>query len=257
MPILICFSLTLTLLSYSKGDDWSINVTRSFNVTKGSDVTVLCSFTYPSQYHTDDVQVYWKTRGQSECSRKDLDRNAFVFHPNDTCVLPKYRRKTKVIGDKAGGNCSLQIRNIMVNEPFMYVRVSGRGRDYSFKKDYISISVKAMSNTSVDDNLQLYLAIFIPVAAIALIIFVTGIVIYTTRERSQTFSREESKFYVNFSKRSSNPSKSETSCETDFKASEKKVIDEPIYINYEGRTEELSQSLDNIDSIYANVDYSR
>lgn len=47
----------------------------------------------------------------------DLEKNAFVFHTNNTFVLEKYRGKSKLIGDKDKGNCSLMIPDIKENEP--------------------------------------------------------------------------------------------------------------------------------------------
>lgn len=131
----------------NSGDVWRINVQRHFNVSEGSDLTIPCTFTYPSQYHTEDVEVYWKKKGQSVCSKSDLDRGAFVFHPNDTCVLPNYRGRTKLIGDKTKGNCSLQITNIIISEPYLYMRVSGKGKNYSFKKENVKISVNGENLT--------------------------------------------------------------------------------------------------------------
>ncbi|XP_061572570.1 uncharacterized protein LOC133428860 [Cololabis saira] len=270
------------LVSYSKGNDWRINVTRSFNVTKGSNLTIPCSFSYPSKYQTNDVQVYWKTRGRSECSKNDNDKNAFVFHPNETCVLPKYKGQTKVIGDKDGGNCSLQIRNITNNEPYIYLRIFVKNQNYSFTKNNVKISVQGAviqtpdptrsvvftsetptttPNIVAGDNghLNIYLTIFIPVLALTLIVFITGIVFYIKRKRSNTLNREESGFYVNFNKASSDPPTRgrEESYKTGVLPSEQKTIDEPTYVNVQELTDGMGQHLDYIDDVYVNVDYSK
>lgn len=123
------------------GQDWKIHVTRSINATFGSNVTIACNFTYPLKYHTENVEVYWKKRVKPDFDINDADKNAFVFHTNDTFVLEKYRTKTKLIGDKTHGNCSLRIQNIVDNEPGIYVRVIGKGEKFSFKKDCVTISV--------------------------------------------------------------------------------------------------------------------
>lgn len=115
----------------------------------GSDVTINCMFDYPTKEHTDNVQVYWKKRERSTFKISDNDKNAFVFHPNDTFVLEKYRGKTTLIGNPAEKNCSLLISGITENEPNIYVRVISKVDNYSFVKDFVSISLsgKSLSKT--------------------------------------------------------------------------------------------------------------
>uniref|UniRef100_A0A3Q3KDY0 Immunoglobulin V-set domain-containing protein n=1 Tax=Monopterus albus TaxID=43700 RepID=A0A3Q3KDY0_MONAL len=128
---------------------WNITVTRYINAQWGSEVTIPCVFTYPAKHHTENVQVYWKKPGRSNFVTGDKDVNSFVFHPNDTYVLEKYRRKTMLIGNKNNGNCSLRILNVTDNEPELYMRLIGKGEKYSFRKDFVSLFVygKSFSNT--------------------------------------------------------------------------------------------------------------
>lgn len=108
---------------------------------KGSDVNIRCQFSYPEKHHTQDVKVYWKTDGTSVCSKTDNDKKAFVFHPNQTCVLPEFRGRTKLIGNETSGDCSLQILNITMGG-VIYVRIIAKGDQYSFKKQKVSISLR-------------------------------------------------------------------------------------------------------------------
>lgn len=112
------------------GEDWSINVTRHIYATLGSDVILQCSFTFPSKLNPDNVLVYWmKPKGK------------FVFHTNDSKVLERYRGKTKLIGNKDQGNCSLMIQNIEVEDQQIYLRISVNGLHYSFKQHFVNITL--------------------------------------------------------------------------------------------------------------------
>lgn len=283
LPGLIGLTLILILASNSKGQNWDINVNTHIKATLGSDVTIPCSFTYPSEHYTKNIQVYWKKPQRSTFDTKDNDKNAFVFHTNDSFVLNKYRGKTQLIGDKANGNCSLKIRNIQDNEPNIYVRIIAQGDQYSFKKKFVSISVPGVQKVSVTPdiaNTELptfattttilftvgmtektsvpYMAIFVPLAALLIIVFVAGIVFCIKHRRSKSFTREESGYYANFRKASSDQANSEASSKKqEKKVAELKAIDEPVYINVEAPPYQMDQSMDHIDNIYANVDYSK
>ncbi|KAM4580516.1 uncharacterized protein PAE49_005334 [Odontesthes bonariensis] len=288
---LITLGLILTLVSCSNGQKWGITVERHITEQRGANLTILCHFTYPTAQHTKDVKVYWKTQGKSECSKNDNDRSAFVFHPQDSCVVPKYRGKTKLIGDKLKGNCSLLITDIREGEPGIYVRISGLNDSYSFKQNPVSISLNGVAPVTfgpafTDSNIfpttpsqsvttmptsddHLVYLVIIPVLAL-LILIVAGIVVYRKHKsnntlgvispsRSGSSTHRDSGYYVNFSRTSSKPPESNVkSCKTlDMKGNEQKAIDEPVYINFQKETNQISQSMDPIENIYANVDYTK
>lgn len=131
------------------GQSWGINVTSSIFATPGSNVTILCDFTYPRQFYTNDVQVYWKRGERSLFAIEDHDKNAFVYHTNDTWVLKRYRGKTKIIGNKDKGNCSLMIQDVDQDDTNLYLRVIAKGNQYSFYSNSVSITLlrKKSSNT--------------------------------------------------------------------------------------------------------------
>lgn len=129
------------------GQTWDVNVTRQIRAELDSDVIVPCTFTYPPEFYTEDVQVYWKKPGRSNLNTDDIDKNSFVFHTNDTFVLEKYRGKTKLIGNKDKGNCSLMIQGIKENEPNIYVRVIAKGDQYSFYLKFVSISLSGKNSS--------------------------------------------------------------------------------------------------------------
>ncbi|XP_078109369.1 uncharacterized protein LOC144519808 isoform X1 [Sander vitreus] len=283
LPGLIDLSLIFILVSNSKGQNWNVSVNKIITETLGSNVTIPCSFTYPPKHHTEKVQVYWKKLGERNTFNTfDKDRNAFVFHPNDTFVLEKYRGKTKLSGNKAKGDCTLKIFNVSEYEPNIYVRVIAKD-NYSFTADTVTIYVSAPGDkpislkpeplptfeaTTTDmavfsmgttREASLYTAIFVPVAALLIIIVVAAIVFCIKKRRSQSFTREESGYYANVSRASSNQAKREASCITqdNNKLSEPKAIDEPVYINIEAIPGQMAQSMDHTDNIYGNVDYEK
>ncbi|XP_039661421.1 uncharacterized protein LOC120562047 isoform X3 [Perca fluviatilis] len=288
LPGLIDLSLIFILVSNSKGDDWSVSVDRIIHATLGSNVTIPCSFTYPLKYHTEKVQVHWKKSGvKHNLNIFDKDSNAFVFHPNDTFVLEKYRGKTKLTGNKTKGDCTLEIFNISEYVPNIYVRVIAKN-NYSFWKDTVTIHVSepggkpvslkpdlksepspkyeatttdmaVVTTGGMTREASLYTAIFVPVAALLLIIVVAAVVFRIKKRRSQSFTREESGYYENVSRASSNQAKREESCikQDNNTLSEVKAIDEPVYINIEAIPGQMDQRMDHTDNIYGNVDYEK
>ncbi|XP_068592648.1 sialic acid-binding Ig-like lectin 10 [Cebidichthys violaceus] len=278
---LIDLTLILILASNSKGQSWHVNVSRRINATLGSNVTIPCTFTIPPEYNTQSVEVYWKKREGSDLDSSKNNRNAFVFHPNNTLVLEKYRGKTKLIGNESKGNCSLKIFDIMNNEQNIYVRVIAKGESYSFYTDSVSISVSGLGvllvlepdikqpiptfqTTTIFSTVgmtqepppQWHVVISVSVVAILIVIFVVGIVFGIKYKRSKSFTRKDSGYYANFSR--ANQLKSEAPCKKQEhnKPSELKDIDEPVYINIEAPPDQMDQSMDHTDNIYGNVDYS-
>ncbi|XP_051261585.1 uncharacterized protein LOC127366566 isoform X2 [Dicentrarchus labrax] len=270
LPGLINLCLILILASLSKGQKWSIDVPRQINATEGSNVTIPCTFTHPYKSNRQNVQVYWKTlseRFQSQTT--DLDKYAFIFHTNETFVIEKYRGKTMLIGDKDKGNCSLKIKDIKFNDPSVYVRIVTNDEKYSFKKILTSINVDGgvpvnslpitditfntlevttieMTKMTSTPSTQMYTTIFVPVAALLIIIFVGGIIFCIKHKRSKSFTREDSGYYANFRRTSSNQAKREGSYKKeDKKLPEPQAIDEPVYINMEGGQIPTNQMWDN------------
>ncbi|XP_054478311.1 uncharacterized protein LOC129110154 [Anoplopoma fimbria] len=280
---LIDLTLLLILASNAKGESWNISVERQITLTLGSNVSIQCMFTVPDERRTKSVEVYWKKNERSNFNTFDNDHNAFVFHPNNTYVLEKYRGKTELIGNKSEGNCSLKIFNVMDNVQNIYVRVIAKGDNYSFKAHSVSIDVlgpgvspgtrqpdiitirPTFKTTTMDPTMNTtqgatplrQMAIAGPVVAILIIIFVIGIVFAIKHKRSESFTREGSGYYANFSR--ANKLKREAPCKEpeNNKLSELKAIDEPVYINIEASPGQMDQSTDHTDSIYANVDYSK
>ncbi|XP_037309755.1 uncharacterized protein LOC119197492 isoform X2 [Pungitius pungitius] len=254
---LIDFTLILILSSYSKGEGWNIEVSRHINATKGSNMTIQCRFTVPKNECTESVKVFWKSPEQSTFNTFDKDQNAFIFHPNETFVLEKYRGKTQLVGNKSARNCSLKIVNISENIPNIYLRVIAKRDNYSFVKDFVSISVSGAIETGrgrgLLDKIQPtpiseatttgpnkkteqrnLVAISVPVVAILVLILVVGVVLGMKRKREASGQKQENS-----------------------KVSEQKDIEEPVYINFEASPDQMDQSVDHVESIYANVDSSK
>nr|XP_046255371.1 uncharacterized protein LOC124064726 isoform X2 [Scatophagus argus] len=168
------------------------------------------------------------------------------------------------------------IKDIQENEPNIYLRVIAKGDRYSFKKEFVSISVLGAtpvtlgtdineistptSETTPNNTRQpetSYVAIIVSVAVVLAIIFIIGIVFFIKHKRSKSFIRENSGYYANFSRPSSNQLNREV-CgkKQDEKLPEPKVIEDPIYMNTQAGPGQRDQSMDHTDNIYANVDYS-
>ncbi|XP_034409174.1 uncharacterized protein LOC117745169 isoform X2 [Cyclopterus lumpus] len=272
---LIDLTLILILVSYSKGQSWNISVPRYIPTTLGSNVTIGCTFTVPPKSRTESVQVYWKKPERSKFNTFDKDPNAYVFHPNDTFVLEKYRGKTKLIGNKSKGDCSLTIYNIKDNVPNIYVRVIAKGDNYSFKANFVSISVSGVPTIKMPDIHQTiptlqtstifsqdtipqrHMAIYGPIVAIVIFIVVVGIVFGIKHKRSKSLTREDSVYYANFSRE--NKLKREVSCkkQENITLSKEKDIDDPVYINIEAPPSQMGQNTNHTENVYGNVDYSK
>ncbi|KAL3060442.1 hypothetical protein OYC64_014903 [Pagothenia borchgrevinki] len=276
LPSLIHLSLILMLTSEGHTDqDWNVNVTRNIQAALGSNVSIDCSFTYPPNKSSENVKVYWKTFERSNFTL-DRDPDAFVFHPTETLVNEKYRGKTKLLGSVTQKSCSLFIFNFTDEQLQIYMRATGEGWMYSYRKDYVSISVSGVvipaihasdtTNIAVSSTMAtiqessslMYTAICVPVAALLIIICVAGIFFFLKNKRSQPLTREESGYYANFSRVSSNQAKRNASIKTqeNENTSELKAIDEPVYNNVEAPPGQMGQRMNHTENIYGNVDYS-
>ncbi|KAK5922497.1 hypothetical protein CgunFtcFv8_019753 [Champsocephalus gunnari] len=260
LPSLIHLSLILMLTSEGHTDqNWNVKVTRIIQATLGSNVTIDCSFTYLPNVSSENVEVYWKTFERSNFSL-DQDPDAFVFHPNKSLVNEKYRGKTKLFGSVTQKSCSLWIFNFTDEKLEIYMRAVGKGWMYSYREYSVSISVSVsptMATIQESSSLK-YTAIFVPVAALLIIICGAGIFFFLKNKRSQPLTREESGYYDNVSRVSSNQAKRNASSKTqeNENTSELKVIDEPVYNNVEAPPGQMGQRMKHTENIYGNVDYS-
>lgn len=101
-------------------------------------------FTYPPEFYTEDIQIHWKRLGKNTSDAEE--KKAFVFHPNDTFVHDTYRGKTKLIGNKDKGNCSLMIQDIKESKQNIYVSIYIKGEQHCFKENTVSISLPGKKN---------------------------------------------------------------------------------------------------------------
>lgn len=122
------------------GEEWKIQVNSHIVVIPGANVTIPCTFTYPSRIQGNDIQVYWKKLRQSPIKTPDRDLNAFVFHPMKEYVIKQYRGKTRLYGNPQERNCSLKIDNVQNSDVF-YVRVLVNRTFFNFINDKVRIDV--------------------------------------------------------------------------------------------------------------------
>uniref|UniRef100_UPI0037E8C195 uncharacterized protein n=1 Tax=Semicossyphus pulcher TaxID=241346 RepID=UPI0037E8C195 len=252
---LIEVSLILVLASTSEvKENWTISVERNITAARGSNVTISCNFTCPPAHCNDNVHVYWKKLKGHLLDAIPNNQNEFIYHDNKTYVLEKYKGKTKLVPDS--GNCSLKINNVTENDTDIYVRIISKEK-FSFYNYNISIFVNDLDKNKKNSSQSLafmYPAILAPLAVL-LILFIAGIVFVMKHKRKKPVTREESGYYANFSRASSNNAKSEVSCKKIDKLPELN-IDDPVYGNVKGPGQ-MDQSMDQTNNIYANVGYSR
>lgn len=279
LPWSIGLSLVLTAASgglNSSDVGWDVHVRHNYQKPPGSNLRILCNFTYPKEYRTKDVRVYWKKPGRSVCSKDDMDKEAFIFHTNSTCVHDHYKGRTRLTGDPARGDCTLLIMNVTETEPKIYLRVSVMNENFSFTDNSVSISVLGGAAVTSDPEARyptglplptiepkedqkvklVPVAIVVPVVVVVLL--VAGILFTVRRKRSMSFTREESGYYANFSRASADATQRTLK---DMKAeqtlSPPKAIDEPVYVNLEAPQTETLQAPDQPNHIYGNVDYTK
>lgn len=78
----------------------------------------------------------------SNITINDMDKNAFIYHTNESFVLPEYRNRTQLIADQSQGSCSMKIQNIRHDIHGLYVRIVVANEKYSFKRSLVSIFVQ-------------------------------------------------------------------------------------------------------------------
>ncbi|XP_044214680.1 uncharacterized protein LOC122987090 isoform X1 [Thunnus albacares] len=266
---LVELSLILILASYAKGEGWIVHVNKTINAKLGDNVTIPCTFTYPKKNHTKEPELHWKLRRKSNNNTYDKQNNSiYLYHPNETHVEEKYRGRTKLIGNSSNGNCSLKIFNITDNEPNIYLRILTYD-NYSFVKTPVSIYVSGATpvpttpaifteTTPQPPSGPMYAAIFVSAAAALIIIFVIGFFLFR-HKREQSLTREDSGYYANFSRASSNQATRKELCkkQDNKELPDLKTFDDPVYINMEAPAGQMDQSVDHTDNIYANMDYHK
>ncbi|XP_071326824.1 uncharacterized protein [Trachinotus anak] len=273
----------ISILASSKGQGWNITVPQRIIAKLGSNVTIPCNFSYPDTCHTDNVEVYWKTFDKA-IDINDNDKNPFVYHPIENLTLEKYKGRTRLVGNKNMRDCSLEILNVTETISNIYMRLVVKDK-YSFKRNTVSISLSETGDSSVNSGKgvtsspyvdaptdttpqmtdmaqkisMMHVTIFISVSALLVIIIISGIFCYIKHKRSSSFTREESGYYANFSGASLNQAQREASSKNheNKKLSGLTAIDEPVYVNTEALTGQMDQSMDHMDNVYANVDYSK
>ncbi|XP_074539101.1 uncharacterized protein LOC141800460 [Halichoeres trimaculatus] len=264
--------LTLTFVSESLGnEEWTIKVDRTFHVPRGSDLTIPCRFDCPSC--DGKVSVFWKRRIGNNSDGNDNKKNEFVYHENESLVMDRYRHKTGLVKDaKDVKNCTLRIQNVTLSDENIYVRLETEKNKYSFFKKTVSIFVSEIpisetstptpeagtkKNNQNNSSAILYTAIFVPVSALMIIVILVGTFCFIKQRRKQSFTREDSGYYANFSRPSSNNAKSEVSSKKIDNLPEMNDVEDPVYVNVKDPVDRMDQNIDNTNNIYANVNYSR
>ncbi|XP_061632004.1 uncharacterized protein LOC133479284 isoform X1 [Phyllopteryx taeniolatus] len=277
-------ALILILASHSKGETWGLKVNRRITAEKGKSVIIQCTFSYPPEHHTENLQLFWKLPKRSTFNTYDRDRNAFLYHPNNTFVVKKYQGKTSLIGMGNDRSCTLGITNLMDDRLVIYFRIIGK-ENFSFWDQSVTISAYGPDVVPVTLNpdtifpyspiprdlqhlknrttLQtIYTAVFVPLAAVV-ILLAAGFLIWKKHTRSQSVVREGSGYYANFSRASPNQATRKENCnkQDNKNLPDRKVMEEPIYINVQQAAcqtgARMTQGEDHKDNIYENVVHTK
>ncbi|XP_019741954.1 uncharacterized protein LOC109525670 isoform X2 [Hippocampus comes] len=262
-PLIELAIIILILAAHSKGETWGLKVNRSINAVKGQSVTVPCTFSYPPKYHTEKPGLFWKLFQRSTFKTYDRDANAFIYHPNSTFVVKEYQGKTSIVPKRNDRSCTLKIKNLMDSRLVIYFRIVAK-ESFSFYNQ--SVTINATDATSgtfnpapINRNMlqTICIAVFVPLAAVV-ILLAAGFLLWKRHARSQSFGREGSGYYANFSRKSPNQAtrKETNNKHDDKKLPESKVIEEPVYINLQQAAGQPDgQGGDH--SIYENVDHAK
>ncbi|KAM8827319.1 uncharacterized protein ACB058_020272 [Synchiropus picturatus] len=267
------FGLCLVLMLASQGHLWLINVTRRIEALLGSSVVVPCTFTVPPE--STDVKLFWKkSNTKNHFPHQDKDTNAFVYHPNDSFVMLKYKGKTSLLGQ--GNSCSLEIQKIREIEPSIYLRIGTKKDNYSFYSFYVSISIQGQGVPSVTINPDVsmtpattsastevaqtsthtYVTILVPLVVILLLAGVAGFLVYTRCGSLRKVRVQESLRYANFHRKDAHEDCKNETLKSDKDPPAMKNLDEPVYVNYSNQATHVAPKEEHTDHIYANVDFT-
>ncbi|XP_055019501.1 uncharacterized protein LOC129411759 isoform X4 [Boleophthalmus pectinirostris] len=235
----ISFMFALIMISGTNGEGWTVDLREHNDVVFGSDVVIPCNFTYPSEHHSNDVKVFWK---KNENKNKGGDHNPFIFHPDSSQIIEKYRGRTSLV--------------VEVTEVKLITTPLATSRTTTI---YPNETLTHLATTqSPVSSFPLVIAVVVPIASMIFVAIVSLIVFLIYRKccRSQSLSRTTSGYYANFSRSSANRTKGELSGltkNTPQDPGEKVIDDEPVYGNIQPLSHQPDTSADMDESIYANV----
>ncbi|XP_046894437.1 uncharacterized protein LOC124479635 isoform X2 [Hypomesus transpacificus] len=278
LTLIIIFSLA----TEADGQEtWSVTVPKELSVELSSDVTIQCKFTHPPAKSEDSVKVFWKIRGEKTPEINENDKYEFIYHPNNTWVKESFQNRTRFTGDVRKKNCSLKIQNIRESDAnsLLYMRLANGFQNYSFSKDLVTIKIKdspfqftsptvMITTEDTGQSTAIYVASTISLGVV-LIAVTLGFIFFKHHKRHvTTITREPSDYYVNFSRApKTNAEKTEISQKKEpiplpplnitQSGAPKTTIDEPVYGNVMPHNDVMDYSVDETDSVYANVDCSK
>ncbi|XP_029572873.1 uncharacterized protein LOC115164480 [Salmo trutta] len=275
--------LILSQASGASGVDWKADYQNVVFTNKGDDVTILCNVTYPPSPSKELIQAYWKRLGTTKLNINDNDKNEFLYHPNNTFVIKSFQNRTKLTGNVAKGNCSLNIKGIEEGDmrDFYYLRIATGANNFSFINQLVSISgtsgtisiIPMDKSNTVDStttvpldttelckealSTTIYIAITVPVVVVLLVAVLGSVWFFKYKKRSRCVTKQVSGYYANFTMTPmAKPERVKTTKKDDTQVPPPRVIDEPVYGNVQGPNEPMD-SMDQMDSVYANVDHAK
>ncbi|XP_077383565.1 uncharacterized protein LOC144022549 [Festucalex cinctus] len=278
LHLLFKLAVILILPVHSKGETWGLKVKRNITAVRGESLTIQCTFSYPPEHHTENPELYWKLPQKSKFNTYDRDGNAFIFHPNDSFVVKRYQGKTSMMRGSNNRSCTLKIHELMDSQLVIYFRIIGKNNNFSFFQQNVTISQPGLNVAPATFNPEMvfptpsipiqpqhimnrnslqtiYIAIFVPLAAV--VILAAGFVMWKKHAKKQSFLREGSGYYANFSRASPHQatSKENGNKQNNKNHPDRKVMEEPIYVNVQLAAGQAGAREGDQD-IYENVDYT-
>ncbi|KAM9806694.1 myeloid cell surface antigen CD33-like isoform 1-T1 [Syngnathus typhle] len=275
-PLIEFTIIVLFLAAHSKGETWGLQVNRNVTAVKGQSVTIPCTFSYPPNQHTGNLQLFWKLPEKCRFNTFDRDRHAFIYHPNSTFVVERYQGKTRLLGKKSEKSCTLRIQELMDSRLVIFFRIIAKNDNYSFYEQSVTIFASDAAQVSPNPGIlfptsafpngqqspmnrdkwrTIYISIFVPLVAVG-ILLAAGFLVWKKHNRSQSFLRGGSGHYANFSRASPNPpTREENHNKQDNKnLPDGKVVEEPVYVNVQQASCQTDARGEDHD-IYENVSY--
>lgn len=117
-------------------------------------MTVPCSFSYPPEYHTENLGLFWRLFRRSPIKTYDWDTNAFIYHPNSTFVVKKYQGKTSMVPRKNNRSCTLKIKNLLDNRLHIYFQIVAE-KSFSFSRQSVTITASGEQFVKISSSFQI------------------------------------------------------------------------------------------------------